>query len=127
MPIVSSTNELRDIVVAGNDGEFAEEISLKFLAEGKADPTRENTSIVAPLRTNPVHARGFSHGQSDDRSSQIDVQGAVLKVDRTVYPDLDIRDGDKVRAITRPGQPWFVVKSVDRRHHVRLIVHLGAI
>jgi hypothetical protein len=54
------------------------------------------------------------------------VQGAVLKVDRAAYPDLDIRDGDKVQAIERQGQPWFVVKSVDRRHHVRLIVHLGA-
>ncbi|WP_420415121.1 hypothetical protein [Roseibium sp.] len=113
-------------MVTAVDDVFAEEVALKFLADGKADPERENISIVAPLRTDPVRTGGFGREQSENWSSQINGQGGMLKVDRATYPDLDIREGDKVRAIERTGQPWFVVKSVDSRHHVRLIVHLGA-
>lgn len=50
---------------------------------------------------------------------------AELGIDQVKHPGLDIREGDKVRALWRSGQPWFVVVHPGDRSHRRLMLTLG--
>lgn len=125
MPVVSNRTSLRDHVVSGNDGDFAEVVRIEHWSGGRTDPARPTIEIVAKLE---AHGR-MDHSLAGDRSktftSQIRTGGATLKIDRTAYPNLELRENDVVVATGRPGQPKWRVASVDVRHFERLIVNLG--
>lgn len=125
MPILSGNAEVNGAVIAGNDGDFAERVRIVAWKDGREDPERPAQEIVAPL----VDERRANQSLSGDRSGKfltdIRTGGAELRPDRNTYPDLDIREGDDVIALDRPGQPKWRVSSVDTSGHGRLIVNLG--
>lgn len=117
---------LRDRLTEAVDGVFAERIALIFMGkDGRSDPDRPNREIDAILRTHDQETRSLSGGKTQGWSSEIATTGAVLKVDRTKYPDIVFQKGDTVQATSRAGSPRFSVLNVDTRSHVRLIVTLG--
>jgi hypothetical protein len=50
---------------------------------------------------------------------------AEAHLDRATYAGPEIRKGDKLRAVERPGTPFFEVLRVADRGHGRLVLHLG--
>lgn len=116
---------LRDRTVVTVDRTFAEPVKLFFLKNGVADPGRAAIQIEAPLRTGPRKGTDPSGGIVREWRSRIAAGRGEMRVDRAKYPSLVLRSGDKVQAISRPGEPLFEVLIVDDRDHSRLIVQLG--
>lgn len=124
MPVVSSNNSLRDLVVAGNDRHFAEALSLEYRDGAQPDRSREDRLISAVLRTRDEATVNISGGRGADWKSEVRAGGAKVFVDLARYPDLQLKKGDVVRAIDRPGRPRWKVVDVDARAHDRLVVEL---
>lgn len=117
---------LRDRMTEAVDDVFAEPIALIFTGrDGRADPDRPNREIDAILRTHDQEVRSLNGGRTQGWSTDIATTGAVLKVDRTKYPDIVFQKGDTVQATSRAGTPKYTVLNVDPRSHVRLILTLG--
>ena len=116
---------LRDRTVAATDKTFAEPVRLSFLKGGAVDPDRPALDIEAVLRVGGGKETNVSGGDAQAWRTRIQAQRGELHIDRTTYPDLKVIKGDKVRALARPGQPWFEVLTVDDRLSTRLVVQLG--
>lgn len=112
--------ELRQVV----DETWSEDIRFLPQASGTRDPDRTVLVIQAVLRTNAegdiiVSRRGTGTGTA------VSSTGAGLRIDRSAYPGLIIKQGDKIVALERSGQPLFEILKVDDRSHLRLICELG--
>lgn len=94
------------------------------LAAGKADATRAQSDIKGVLRVGRNKEASVTGGAAASWSQRIAAGKAELHLDRTGLPDL--RKGDKVRAVERPGSPWFEVLSMTEDAHGRLVLDLGA-
>lgn len=118
---------IRDRVVAGADYVFAEKVQLKFLKNGKVDPAREAVEIEAILRVGQGESTNLTGGVARNWHARIKAGKAQLHIDRATYEGPELLKEDKVRAITRPGSPWFQVLEVDDRSHTRLVLQLGEV
>lgn len=125
MNVPARYHKHRDRVVSGVDKLFAENVSLAFLKDGAVDPDREATIIEAVLRVGATDVSGLDGGSNKSWASRIAANKAELHIDPRKYPELNLKTGDKVRAITRDGKPWFEVLTPATRGHSRLIYSLG--
>jgi len=127
MPIVSGNTQLRDLVIAGNDGDFAERVQLrpKSTITGRADTARDIMEFRAILRTAEEKVHTLGSNQSEGFSTEIRTGGARLFVDVAKFSAIEFNKSDVIKALERPGEPVFEVLSVDIRSHRRLIVELG--
>ncbi|MGY6709711.1 MAG: hypothetical protein ACXIVF_15435 [Rhizobiaceae bacterium] len=116
---------LRDRMIAQVDQVLAAPVRLSFMKEGEIDPDRATVEIEAVLRNGNPANTNMTGGMAQRWSVRIDAAKAVLAIDRAKYPDIVLREGDRVRALSLPGQPWFDVLGVDDRSHTRLYVALG--
>lgn len=116
---------LRDHVMAQVDHVFAEPVGLKFNKNKRADPDRPAVVIEAVLRVGGGKETNFSGGLAKSWRTRITAQHAELHINRTANPDLVVKTGDEVRALARPGQPWFEVLAIDDRGETRLVLQLG--
>jgi hypothetical protein len=116
---------LRDRVMAQVDRTFAEPVRLSFMRNGTPDPDRPMVEIEAPLRVGGGKETGVAGTMLHTWRTRIVAQRAELHMDRTKYPDVKLIKGDKVKALARPGEPWFEVLAVDDRGAARLVVQLG--
>ena len=107
------------------DGMFAEEVLIKRWKEGREDPDRPSITISAPLRENEREDQNLSGDRSGTFATDIRTGGAVLRVDRNLYPNLQVQRGDEVVATERPGSPSWKVSHVDDRQVGRLLIYLG--
>lgn len=119
-------HNLRQRTIELVDRMYAETVRLSFLKNAVSDPTRPQRELEAILRVNAGSSLSLSGGGVDFKSRFM-VAGGELQIDRSKYPDLVVRKDDIVRAMARPGQPRFVVASVDDRNMGRLVLQLGAI
>ena len=118
-------HRLRNRSMAVNDKAFAEPVRLSFFtSQGTLDPTRPLIEIEAILRVGGGSTTAVG-GIGSAWRVRIHAQKAELHIDRTTYPDLVIRTNDKVRALARPGQPWFEVAAIDDRTDGRLVLQLN--
>lgn len=117
--------DLRAELMGAVDAEWSETIRHLPLVSGVADQTREVSEFTAVLRTGERHAEGLGFGRGKGARVAVSMAGGVLRVDRSAWPDLDLRDGDKCVALSRDGEPLFEFLSIDRRSHLRLICDLG--
>lgn len=125
MPVAARFHEIRDRVIASVDKKFAEPVFLAPQKENIADTGRPAMEIEAVLRTGDESISPFTGGKDKTWNSEVATQTAQLNIDRTKYPDVALVKGDKIRAISRKGEPWFAVLHIDDRSHGRLIAHLG--
>lgn len=105
------------------DRTFSEPLALFFLAKGKADAMRVNLTVEAPLVVG-AGASDSPAGRVQSWGSRIASGKARAFIARSTYSGPAIREGDKLRAVNRAGQPWFEVAHVDDRDATRLILHL---
>jgi len=120
-------HQLRDRALAAVDHVFAEPVRLSFLKDGAVDPSRSMVEIEAVLRVGGGKETMVSGGRDRDWRSRITAQRAELHIDRAKYPDIVSRRGDRIKALARPGEPWFEVLEVDDRGMSRLILQLGEV
>lgn len=125
MPVAVGYQDARDHVVASVDQFRAEPVLISFMADGAKDPARPAREIEAILQVSSSEVMSPSGGVERDWNSRVSAQKSSLHVDWVRYPDLLVRKGDQVRAIARPGRPWFDVLAVDDRGAPRLVVLLG--
>lgn len=126
MPVAARFHALRDRVLAVVDVVMAEPVRLSFLtAAGVVDITRPSVEIDAILRVGEGKTTNVSGGQSKAWSTRIVADKAQLHIDRATYIGPQPRPGDKVKALSRFGEPWFAVADVDDRGHTRLVLNLN--
>ena len=118
-------HQLRDRTLAIVDRFRAEPVRLSFFNDGVIDPDRPAREIEAILRVDAGKDASVSGGTDRDWRTRVSSQRAELHIDRAKYPDLALRKGDKVKALARPGQPWFEVISVSDRSEPRLVLVMG--
>lgn len=118
-------HQLRDRTLAEVDRFRAEPVKLSFFNNGTLDPDRPAREIEAILRVDAGKDASVSGGTDRDWRSRVSSQRSELHIDRAKYPGIAIRNGDKVKALARPGQPWFEVLSVSDRGEPRLVLVLG--
>lgn len=118
-------HSLRDRVLDRVDHVFAEPVLLKFNKAGTSDPSRPSIEIEAILRVGGGKETSVAGGKDRAWRTRINAQSAELHIDRAKYPDIKGKTGDEVRALSRPGQPWFEVLAVDDRGMTRLVLQLG--
>lgn len=117
---------LRDRVMAGVDQVHAESVLIKFNRDGITDPSRPAVEIEAVLRVGGGKETAASGNRIDAAwRTRITAQRAELHIDRTKYSSIEAKHGDEVRALSRPGEPWFEVLAVDDRGMSRLVLQLG--
>jgi len=116
---------LRDRILAVVDDKFAEPVFLSFLKNGTVDPARQAMEIEAVLRVGGGKETAVEGGRSSDWRSRIQAQRAELSIDRAKYPGIVPRQGDKVKALARPGEPWFEILAIDDRSMTRLVLQMG--
>lgn len=124
MPIVSGNNELRDLVIAGNDGDFAELVQVHYKDDRRPDPSRADVQISAILRTDdPVDKK--PDGVKGNWRGRHHVGSAKLVVSFTVLSQIPkIREGDVVAVFRDGSKQLYEVGPVDARGHVRAVLPL---
>jgi hypothetical protein len=118
---------LRDRTFAQVDAVFAEPVRISFMKDAAVDPDRPMLEMEAVLRVGPGKQTSPAGNMVQSWQSRIAAQGGELRVDRAKYPSLVLRAGDRVKALARPGEPWFEVLLVDDRGGGRLVVQLGEV
>jgi len=125
MPIAARYHDSRDLVLAAVDKSFAEPVRLSFMKQGLPDPQRPATDIEAVLRVGGGDERNMAGGFAQTWRTQLAAGKAELHINRAQHPGLQVRAGDAIRALSRPGQPWFEVTRVDDRGENRLVLELA--
>jgi len=120
-------NQFKRKLHASTDGMFAERVRIVAWVDGREDQNRHAREIVAPIIEEGRDNQNLAGNRSDTFSANIRTGGAVLKPDPVAYPDLDVREGDTIIALDRPGEPKWRVSSIDPPGNGRLIVNLGDI
>ena len=116
---------LREELTEAVDDIWAETLRHLPLSDGQEDLTREKVEFIAVVRTGDRETEKTSFGRGNNARSGIAAAGGHMRIDRSVYPDLKVRKGDKFLALDRSGEPAFEVLLVDDRSHLRLIIELG--
>jgi len=126
MPVAARFHALRDRVLADVDQKFAEPVKLFFIAKnGKADPDRLAMEIEAILRVGGGKQSRASGGASESWRTRIAPGKAELHIDRATYTGPAFSVGDKLKALSRAGEPMFEVLDIDDRGEARLVLELG--
>lgn len=124
MPVSARFHDLRDKVLAGVDHAFAEPIRISFMKNGSADPVRPQIVIEAVLRVGEGKSTNIGIVMGGGWRTRIVADKAQLHIDRSSYSGPQPRQGDRIRAISRHGEPLFEVADVDDRSHTRLVLNL---
>lgn len=115
---------LRDRVMAAVDRAFGEPVRLAFMRDGRVDPDRPAREIDGVLRVGGGKETTAAGAWDKTWRGRISSQRSELHIDRSVHVGLVLRKGDRIRALARPGQPWFGVLAVDDRGETRLVLQL---
>ena len=122
-----SYTELRAMALAAVDEAFAETVRLSFLKSGAADPARPARDIQAVLRVGEGKISNIAGGSGSTWRTRLIADKAELHINRTTYAGPVIAVGDRVRATSRPGSPWFEVGGIDDRGDTRLVLQLNEV
>lgn len=117
--------DLRRELTSEVDDVFACAVRVLPISHGQPDTARDPIEINAVLRTGDRDAVAMHGGKSQQSRANIAATGGFLRIDREEYPDLVVRQHDKIVAIERHGLPVFEILHVDDRSHLRLICKLG--
>ncbi|MBY3434826.1 hypothetical protein [Rhizobium laguerreae] len=127
MPVSARFHDLRNKVLASVDDKFAEPVTLMFMKNGVNDPARQMVTIDAVLRVGEGKNTSVAGGIAAAWRTRIVADKAQLHIDRATYTGPQPKAGDKVKAISRHGEPFFEVADVDDRGHTRLVLNLNEV
>lgn len=116
-----TSQDLREELMDEIDEEWAERIRLLPLSNMQPDPEREQTEFYAVLRTNDQTREDMNFDKGNVSRAAFMASGGMLRINPMAWPELELREGDKILALDRPDEPVFEIGSVDRRSHLRLV------
>lgn len=116
--------EYAEELASAVDDEWSEEVRILPMRDGEPDPERTPLELLAVLRTGERREERYSFGSRAASLPGIAASGGTLKIRRSDFPALDVRQDDKVVALDRHGEPVFLVRMVDDRSHHRIILQL---
>jgi hypothetical protein len=126
MPIAARFHELRDRIVSAVDAKFAEPVKLIFMKNGEVDPERLTIETFdAVLRVGGGKESSVAPGASRAWRSKLAAGKGELHIDGARYAGPPFKKGDRIRALSRRGEPRFEVLRVDDRGDSRLVLELG--
>ncbi|WP_108459191.1 hypothetical protein [Devosia naphthalenivorans] len=125
MPIAARYHDSRDRVLAAVDKAFAEPVRLSFFKKDLPDPLKQPVDIEAVLRVGGGDETNLAGGYAQTWRTQLAAGKAELHINAARNLGLVIKVGDRVQAISRPGEPWFKVERVDDRGENRLVLELS--
>lgn len=102
---------------------FGEPVRLSFLKAGQEDPARPMVDLRAQL-----HLPGESDvvpSRSNSSFTTHLVGGTGLLIIQKALFTGELRQGDKVRANARDGQPWFEVLTVDAKDSAQIVAQIS--
>jgi len=123
MPILNTLAETQNAVIT--DDAFGERVLLKPRHRGRIDPERADREIVGVLRTGPDKNANMASGVAQSWRTMLAAGVSEIAFDQHRYPDLDMRQGDELVALERPGTPWFKVEIRADRGAPRLVFELS--
>jgi len=113
-------------MISDVDLEHGEQLQHTPLSGGAADASRSPVTVIGRLRTDEGNRPSYSNGRGEAvRVGQSGVAGEI-EISIARYADLDVRRGDKFRALDRVGQPWFEVSRENNRSRGRRIIKVSA-
>ena len=120
-------DRFRALAKVGTKLVFEETIRIFPMTKGGgADPSRDQVPVSARFRSGAEDARSQSGGQvASSWQSRISASEALAYITRAQYPDLVVRQGDKVRRVDRAGMHWYRVSAVNDRGAGDIILHLS--
>ena len=107
------------------DKVHAEKVTFIPIKSGGADETRDRQEITGVLKVRPKNPQGPQSGNASTFNSKAASNESVLYLDAAKYADFDIKQGDKIQAIARAGQPFFQVEHRNPRDQNRITVELS--
>lgn len=122
---MSPFQAIQQQAISAVDAVMAEAVLVYPLSKGMADTTRAHTELRCVLRVGNVRDQNVAGDLGKAWSQRIALGKAEAHIDQSAYAGLDIRKGDKLRAVDRPGQPWFEVLTVNERAQGRTVLALG--
>jgi hypothetical protein len=128
--IAARFHELRNRVIGAADRVFAEPVRLSPMKNGRTDTTRPQHVLEAVLRVGKrqdTTATGATGSSAQDWKSRFSAATAELHIDRATYDGPRVEPGDKIRALSRHGEPVWTVMAIDDRSHTRLVLVLGEV
>ena len=91
---------------------------------GKPDTTRSTRDIRGVLHTpTPAGTINLANGIV----TTISASESALAINRADYPDLVLKQRDRIRGLELPGQPWWEVKTVNDRFSGVIVVALNQV
>lgn len=102
---------------------FGETVRLSFLHNQAPDPERPLTDIRAILHAGGDDSKPVQDGLKF--RTRLDAGKAELFISRDDYTGPMPRQGDRVRATDRVGQPWFEVAGVSDRYSNLIVLSLN--
>ena len=125
MPVAARYHRIKNRVLKTVDRALAEPVTIWPFNDGSADTTRNKVDVEGVLRVNGGQVSNAAGGYSGSWRSRISAGTAQMHIDRAQYPDLLVKKGDKLKAMSRHGQPLFLVERIDDRGLSRLVVELS--
>ncbi len=107
------------------DRSWSEPVRLSFLVGGAVDQLRPAVEIQAILETFDGSQTDLDGGNSQSWQTRLVAGRARLRIHRAEHPTIMLAEGDAVKALARPGQPWFAVLSVNDRDDTHIVAELG--
>ncbi len=122
---MASPLDIEDRLAKAVDDRFAETLELIFLKGERADPTRRNVTIKAPLRVG-MGGGQVPEGRGQAWATRIAAGKAQVHIRTSSYTGPKIQKGDKIRALDRvkQGQPLFRVTRIDDRGSARIVLEV---
>lgn len=102
---------------------FGEPVRLSFLKGGQEDPARPMVELRAQL-----HLPGESDvlpARSNSSFTTHLVGGTGLLIIQKAAFEGELRQGDKVRADAREGQPWLDILTVDAKGPSQIVAQIS--
>lgn len=115
----------RDKTLRAVDRVMSEPIEFFPQLKDAPDSSRDKVKIDAVLRVNIGRERGPTGGVSGSWNSKVEAGKSELSIDRVKYPNIVAKTGDRICALSRPGQPFFQVEHSNDRGETRLILELS--
>ena len=127
MPIAARFHAVRDRVLAATDKAFAEPVRLLFMSGNGPDPNRAAIEIDCVVRVGGEDVANPTGGFAQTWASRIAAGKAEAHINSATYAGPMPRKGDKIVALSRPGEPAWSVSHVNDRDQSRLILALSQI
>jgi hypothetical protein len=124
MSVFARFHKLRSEALAKVDEVFAEPVQLLFLDKGREDVNRASCEIEAVLRV-AMSKNKSATTASSARKKLFNAEQSTLNINRECYFGPEIKIGDRIRAVSRDGEPFFEILTIDDRSHKRLVLELG--